>query len=177
MDIDRAGNASGDSEFHLLHETKWNSSRGFQLNFPLDVVWDSVNETWRNGSLVEGTASAPEVHNATTIPEYFYVYLTTSIFYGIVFLFGVVGNVLVIYVVLKNSDMLTATNLFLMNLSIADLLVLLICMPSSLSEFLAREVWLLGAVMCKYRINILQVSITLPFTGGGSRVTFSRMSG
>ena len=46
--------------------------------------------------------------------------------------------------------MRTATNMFLANLSVADLLVLLICMPSALLELHSRDAWHLGAAMCKY---------------------------
>ena len=162
MDLLRDENASANSEFLLLPDSKWKNNDSFTGNAPLDTInWSSVEGAWPNSThLLDSTASVPFIENAT-MPYYLYVYVTTPIFYAIVFLFGVVGNVLVIYVVLKNSDMLTATNLFLMNLSIADLLVLLICMPSSLTEFLAKEVWLLGAVMCKYHINILPFSIKL----------------
>ncbi|ELT97223.1 hypothetical protein CAPTEDRAFT_134925 [Capitella teleta] len=78
-----------------------------------------------------------------------YVFVIVTVVYVFVFIFGVLGNVLVIYVVCTLRDMLTPTNIFLVNLSVADLLVLLVCMPSSLVEFHAREVWLLGAAMCK----------------------------
>ncbi|CAL1526019.1 unnamed protein product, partial [Lymnaea stagnalis] len=67
----------------------------------------------------------------------------------LVFLAGVLGNLLVILVVLCVREMKTATNLCLMNLSVADLLVLLICQPSALLEFVCHEKWLLGDAMCK----------------------------
>ena len=57
---------------------------------------------------------------------------------------------MVVYIVLRNRDMRNATNVFLLNLSMADLLVVLICMPSALAEFYGKDVWYLGPVMCKY---------------------------
>ncbi|ELU04431.1 hypothetical protein CAPTEDRAFT_110011 [Capitella teleta] len=45
--------------------------------------------------------------------------------------------------------MSTPTNMFLLNLTTADLLIILVCMPSSLVEFHAKDVWLLGSFLCK----------------------------
>ena len=60
------------------------------------------------------------------------------------------GNAMVVYIVLRNRDMRNATNVFLLNLSVADLLVVLICMPSALAEFYGKDVWYLGPIMCEY---------------------------
>lgn len=95
------------------------------------------------------------VNNATTplhveLPDISHIIIMVTVFYSLVFLLGVVGNLLVIVVVSRNVDMRTSTNCFLVNLSVADMLVLLVCMPSALVEVLARDVWLLGVSMCKY---------------------------
>jgi hypothetical protein len=79
-----------------------------------------------------------------------YVFVVVTVIYVVVFVLGTLGNVLVIVVVCTLKDMRTPTNVFLVNLSVADLLVLLVCMPSALVEFHAREIWLLGAAMCEY---------------------------
>lgn len=55
---------------------------------------------------------------------------------------------------MKTKDMRNSTNIFLTNLSIADLLVLLICTPTVLVEVNTRpETWVLGEEMCKYNSN------------------------
>ncbi|XP_070539722.1 QRFP-like peptide receptor [Ptychodera flava] len=72
-----------------------------------------------------------------------------TLFYVVIFIFGVLGNILVIFVVCRNSDMRTSTNYFLVNLSVADLLVLVICMPVALLETYIIDIWVLGEVMCK----------------------------
>ncbi|XP_041370369.1 QRFP-like peptide receptor [Gigantopelta aegis] len=79
----------------------------------------------------------------------FYVFVWVTILNAVVFLVGLVGNVLVIVVVTKVREMKTSTNFCLMNLSIADLLVLLICQPAALLEFYGQERWVLGDFMCK----------------------------
>ncbi|XP_025095965.1 growth hormone secretagogue receptor type 1-like [Pomacea canaliculata] len=91
-------------------------------------------------------------------PTYMLVWVTIA--NVLVFVTGVIGNTLVILVVTCVHDMKTATNLCLMNLSIADLLVLLICQPSALLEFYAEEKWMLGSFMCKLTV-FLENAVTL----------------
>lgn len=63
---------------------------------------------------------------------------------------GVVGNMMVPIVILKSKDMRNSTNIFLMNLSIADLMVLLICTPTVFVEVNSRpETWVLGEELCE----------------------------
>lgn len=53
-------------------------------------------------------------------------------------------------VIMKTKDMRNSTNIFLTNLSIADLLVLLVCTPTVLVEVYSKpETWVLGQEMCK----------------------------
>ena len=66
---------------------------------------------------------------------------------------------MVVYIVLRNRDMRNATNVFLLNLSVADLLVVLICMPSALAEFYGKDVWYLGPIMCKYHGGWVRVRV------------------
>ena len=57
------------------------------------------------------------------------------------------GNLLVIVVILTSKVLRSSTNLFLLNLSVADLLVLLICTPSVLVEIATRsDAWIMGKV-------------------------------
>ncbi|XP_078663213.1 neuromedin-U receptor 2-like [Branchiostoma floridae x Branchiostoma belcheri] len=69
--------------------------------------------------------------------------------YGAVFLVGVLGNLLVAVVLLKVPHMRNPTNYLLLNLSVADLLFLLVCMPVSLIETWVVFPWLLGEFMCQ----------------------------
>lgn len=50
----------------------------------------------------------------------------------VIFFVGIVGNLLVIIVVAKNSHMRTITNIFIVNLAIGDFLVILICLPPTM---------------------------------------------
>ncbi|XP_002735540.3 growth hormone secretagogue receptor type 1-like [Saccoglossus kowalevskii] len=77
------------------------------------------------------------------------ILITTTVIYVLIFFAGIIGNALVAFVVWKNHDMKSSTNYFLVNLSIADLLVLIICMPMALLETYVISPWLLGEAMCK----------------------------
>jgi hypothetical protein len=68
---------------------------------------------------------------------------------------GVAGNIMVPIVILKTKDMRNSTNIFLMNLSVADLMVLLVCTPTVLVEVNTKpETWVLGEGMCEYCMYI-----------------------
>ncbi|BFY98642.1 hypothetical protein BsWGS_01682 [Bradybaena similaris] len=81
------------------------------------------------------------------LPIYITVYVT--LINIIIFFVGIVGNVLVIVVIARVKDMRTTMNLYLVNLSAADLLVLFVCQPTAMLELYAKERWLLGNVVCK----------------------------
>lgn len=71
---------------------------------------------------------------------------------------GVLGNVMVPLVIFKSKDMRNSTNIFLMNLSLADLMVLLVCTPTVLVEVNSKpETWVLGEEMCKYNYSLSDV--------------------
>lgn len=58
-------------------------------------------------------------------------------------------------VIMKTKDMRNSTNIFLINLSIADLFVLVVCTPTVLVEVNTKpETWILGHGMCKQLIYL-----------------------
>lgn len=85
-----------------------------------------------------------------------YLKLTSIALCVLILLFGVIGNIMVPVVILRTKDMRNSTNIFLMNLSLADLLVLLICTPTVLVELNSKpETWILGEFLCEYALKIL----------------------
>ncbi|XP_037948307.1 growth hormone secretagogue receptor type 1-like isoform X2 [Teleopsis dalmanni] len=96
---------------------------------------------------------ASNVSNTTfdEIPQIPVYIRTTAMFFCIIIMvLGVIGNIMVPIVIVKTKDMRNSTNIFLTNLSIADLLVLLVCTPTVLVEVNTRpETWVLGHEMCK----------------------------
>jgi neuropeptide FF receptor 2 len=60
--------------------------------------------------------------------------------YLLVFAVGIVGNFFVIAVVFRSPRMRTVTNFFIVNLAVADILVIVFCLPATLmSNIFVRE--------------------------------------
>nr|KAG5712658.1 hypothetical protein BaRGS_029713 [Batillaria attramentaria] len=70
--------------------------------------------------------------------------------YVLVFVVGLMGNVAVIFVVIRCRSMRTFINFLFLNLCTADLLVLILSGPTAVLDMYAREVWYLGKFMCEY---------------------------
>ncbi|XP_076042472.1 uncharacterized protein LOC143026264 isoform X2 [Oratosquilla oratoria] len=80
--------------------------------------------------------------------------------YVVIFLLGMVGNTLVIVTLLQNRKMRTVTNVFLLNLAIADLLLGVFCMPFTLVGSLLRD-FIFGDVMCRIIPYFQAVSVSV----------------
>ncbi|KAL7727396.1 hypothetical protein ACLKA6_003054 [Drosophila palustris] len=78
--------------------------------------------------------------------------------YILVFLVGLIGNSFVIAVVLRAPRMRTVTNYFIVNLAIADILVIVFCLPATLIGNIFVP-WMLGWLMCKFVPYIQGVSV------------------
>ncbi|XP_002735539.1 thyrotropin-releasing hormone receptor-like [Saccoglossus kowalevskii] len=112
------------------------------------VLPDILNLTWQENQTIDGNVSyhtgfAPVIRLPLTS------LVITTVSFVIIFIFGIAGNGLVCIVVWKNTDMRASTNFFLVNLSIADLMVIVICMPVALLETYVYRPWFLGETMCK----------------------------
>ncbi|KAE9526773.1 hypothetical protein AGLY_013421 [Aphis glycines] len=84
--------------------------------------------------------------------------------YTMVFLVGLVGNLLVVSVVCRSPRMRNVTNYFIVNLAVADILVLVFCLPATLLSNIYVHTW---PVLCTVSLrptrtcseNIRQVSL------------------
>lgn len=79
-----------------------------------------------------------------------YIVVTSTLLYCIIFIIGVIGNILVIVVIVYGRSMRTSVNMYLANLCVADVLVILVCMPTALADIFTREIWYFGEFMCEY---------------------------
>lgn len=115
----------------------------------VDTMTNLTNITNNNFSIVFDNISMyfNDGGNIPEVPAYLFIYVTVII--SLVFIVGIIGNVLVIAVVCQVRAMRNSTNYFLFSLSIADLCVLLICQPVAVMDFYAKERWYIGEVMCK----------------------------
>ncbi|XP_037612184.1 delta-type opioid receptor-like [Sebastes umbrosus] len=72
--------------------------------------------------------------------------------YSVVFVVGLMGNCLVMYVIIRYTKMKTATNIYIFNLALADALVTT-TMPFQSTDYLLNT-WPFGEVVCKVFIAI-----------------------
>ena len=121
-------------------ETYKNISGNLDLNFQAleSCKFSNINYFY---NVTNMTQSTPEFPKGFTV--------TATIFFAMIFLLGIVGNVLVISVVCFNKNMKTSVNMYLLNLCVADILVLTICMPTALADIYTRTAWYFGEAMCK----------------------------
>lgn len=84
----------------------------------------------------------------------------TLVAFGLIFALGVLGNSLVITVLARSKPgkPRSTTNLFILNLSIADLAYLLFCIPFQATVY-ALPTWVLGAFICKFIHYFFTVSM------------------
>ncbi|KAJ2940899.1 hypothetical protein O0L34_g10160 [Tuta absoluta] len=78
----------------------------------------------------------------------------------IVFVIGLVGNALVCTAVYRNHSMRTVTNYFIVNLAVADFMVILICLPPTVL-WDATKTWFFGTAMCRIVLYFQSVSVTV----------------
>ncbi|KAH0629512.1 hypothetical protein JD844_011617 [Phrynosoma platyrhinos] len=68
--------------------------------------------------------------------------------YSLIFLVGTVGNSLVLAVLLRNGQVNNTTNLFILNLGVADLCFIVFCVPFQATIYTLDD-WIFGPLMCK----------------------------
>ncbi|XP_043201803.1 orexin receptor type 2-like isoform X2 [Amphibalanus amphitrite] len=78
----------------------------------------------------------------------------------IVFVVGLIGNALVCIAVCRNHTMRTVTNIFIVNLAVADFLVLLFCMPLTVPVDITQT-WFFGSVCCKVITSLQMMSVAV----------------
>ena len=74
------------------------------------------------------------------------------VIYSLIFVIGFFGNGLVIIIAFFNQTQhhsFGTTNYCLVNLSVADLLLIIVCLPSAILDLFSQEVWYLGHFLCK----------------------------
>ena len=72
-----------------------------------------------------------------------------SILFTILFIIGLIINLMVIVFYAKNKR-LRKNSYFFLNLSISDLLVLIICLPITISDLFSPDLWHFGVFYCRY---------------------------
>ena len=94
------------------------------------TVYNSTELSSYNGSNVTSTK--------VNIDVPFYTIVISLIMYSLIFLIGFFGNALVIIVAFFNQAHQHSTHYCLVNLSIADLLLIIVCMPSAILDLFSQ---------------------------------------
>ena len=105
-----------------------------------NIIWmnNSVNHT-------EGLDATTRIYPLSRA-------VSVGLILGIIVMFALVGNVLVILAVFTNRRLRTVTNCFVVSLATADLLVSCLVMPLSISIEISGD-WLLGPYVCDLWIS------------------------
>jgi len=96
---------------------------------------------WNHSYIVlylEHALGPPRQHLGLVIP--------VTVVYVIIFVTGVVGNVSTFVVITRNKYMQTATNYYLCNLVLSDMLQLLLGLPQETYSFWSAYPWIFGEV-------------------------------
>ncbi|KAH3827686.1 orexin receptor type 2-like [Dreissena polymorpha] len=134
----------------------------YSSNITSDVVLNMTNQSTQNCDL-----------NDKCMPMDVYIdYMFTEgiypdtgkwfliIAYIISFVVGLIGNTLVCVVIWRNRGMRTVTNIFIVNLAIADIAVLIMCLPMTLLVDVTCT-WFFGDVVCKVNQFTMTSSISV----------------
>ncbi|XP_069119135.1 QRFP-like peptide receptor [Argopecten irradians] len=134
-------NHTGDIIYQEALQPSWDNSFYWNMNISL---FDSAGNF--NPDLLPDSFF-------NTIQEDFYgrkkpMTIMLMILYSAAFIFGLLGNIFVIAVVIQYQHMRTLTNVFLVNLTVGDLLVVCICIPMTLGSYIYSD-YIFGNFLCK----------------------------
>ena len=109
-----------------------------------------------------GRNTTPTVASSTShgISKYFIIGITAA--YVVIFLVALFGNSFGLFVVLKKSSSKSATNLFIANMAVADLLLTFTVMHFTIAFFYRHTRWfggVLGTFTCKALFYAIPISI------------------
>lgn len=108
-------------------------------------------------------STASEVNNSCSLEDAAQR-IPFAILYSVIFLFGLIGNLLALWVFIFYHSRHNSVRIFLINVALADL-VLVVCLPFRILYHVLGNHWPLGSRMCKIVGNLfymnMYVSITL----------------
>lgn len=125
------------------------------------LIPEAINSTNTTGLDPRPSTSSEQM---PLLPKYYPVSFKVvgSFFVGLIFLTGVLGNVMVVLVVVKMRSMHTPTNCYLMSLAVADLLLLIFaCLPTLVDFYTVQDHFLFGWFCCKLMVFAQYLSVNL----------------
>ncbi|KAF7477607.1 probable G-protein coupled receptor 34 [Marmota monax] len=94
----------------------------------------------------QNVSRAPNVTSCSMDENLLSTVLTT--FYSVIFVVGLIGNIIALYVFLGIHRKRNSIQIYLLNVAIADLL-LIFCLPFRIMYHINQNKWTLGVVFCK----------------------------
>lgn len=108
---------------------------------------------------IETALNFPNNSSRPPYPASVEIVVLLSLLFIVIGIVGLLGNSLVIVVILLDRKMRqSVTNIFIMNLAIADFLIMVLGVPEII-QFMLNRGWLLGDALCKINRFILVVSL------------------
>ncbi|KAJ8923595.1 hypothetical protein NQ315_010174 [Exocentrus adspersus] len=92
--------------------------------------------------------------------------IPTLVVYGITFILGLTGNILIIFTTFRYRRMQSVTNVFLSSLASSDLLLIMFCIPVKVAKLFSYT-WQMGEVICRsvhYMQNVSAICSVLTLT-------------
>lgn len=96
-----------------------------------DPIGNMINESSNFSELIHQNSSVNQSQHSSDQPHFIpeeplFVLILVTVCYSLIFLAGILGNVITCLVIYRNKSMHTATNYYLFNLAISDLTLLLL---------------------------------------------------
>ncbi|KAJ8302864.1 hypothetical protein KUTeg_019260, partial [Tegillarca granosa] len=125
------------TENGFTFQASYNNSETIGDDFDFASSYLNINATNRTPGVVPEPPS--------------YLVTSVTVLYILIFIIGILGNIMVVIVVGCSRNLRTTINIYIVNLCVADFLVFFVCLPPILVELHVKEIWYFGEIMCKDR--------------------------
>ncbi|NXX82917.1 GPR34 protein, partial [Urocolius indicus] len=105
-----------------------------------EVFWSNQTNPATNASEYQNNASCHLDENLLS--------LALIVFYSVIFVVGLVGNIIALFAFLCIHQKKNSIQVYLLNVAIADLL-LIFCLPFRIFYHVTKNTWIFGPVLCK----------------------------
>ncbi|KAJ8303324.1 hypothetical protein KUTeg_019720, partial [Tegillarca granosa] len=123
------------TENGFTFQASYNNSETIGDDFDFASSYLNINATNRTPGVVPEPPS--------------YLVTSVTVLYILIFIIGILGNIMVVIVVGCSRNLRTTINIYIVNLCVADFLVFFVCLPPILVELHVKEIWYFGEIMCK----------------------------
>ena len=118
----------------------------------------SENSTEYNTYLMKLLSSKYTVEKYSKNSDNFKDNFTIIIIYSLIVLISMFGNLLVLFVILKNKRMRTKTNILMANITVSDLMMTIFNIPFNMARIILND-WPFGVILCKLLPSIQVTSV------------------